>query len=239
METNPDLKWCTRPGCENLVQLDQNSETLFVKCGCGNEFCFKCNNPVHQGSTCEQNMEKIFSNYSQNRNIQFCPRCACPIEKNEGCNHMKCSSCHHEFCWVCKQPCTALHPNCMEHNGNLAGRNMRRIYPPNNDYSIAERIRVFCREFCFCCKLLVLMVIMLFACFFFFPIVVAFIILMTLYLYFIDINNGSYPFKIWQFLLILIFLMACFYWVWCSWPSLWNNLVEILDSLDNFSLSSN
>ena len=71
--TNPDLKWCTRPGCENLVELIENSETQFVKCACGNEFCFNCNNPVHKGFTCKQNMDKIFSNYAQTHNLQFLP----------------------------------------------------------------------------------------------------------------------------------------------------------------------
>ncbi|KAH6887505.1 hypothetical protein B0T10DRAFT_489868 [Thelonectria olida] len=30
-----------------------------------------------------------------------CPGCRRPIQKNEGCQHMTCSECHHEFCWDC------------------------------------------------------------------------------------------------------------------------------------------
>ena len=33
-----------------------------------------------------------------------CIKCKTPIEKDEGCNHMRCQSCDTHFCWVCMQP---------------------------------------------------------------------------------------------------------------------------------------
>eukprot|EP01035_Chromulina_nebulosa_P018256 gene18256-23931_t len=43
-------------------------------------------------------------------NTKKCPRCTSPIEKDEGCNHMSCRKCKHEFCWICMQDWT-LHSN--------------------------------------------------------------------------------------------------------------------------------
>ncbi|GMM32676.1 hypothetical protein DASC09_000010 [Saccharomycopsis crataegensis] len=37
-------------------------------------------------------------------NTKACPLCKISIEKNEGCNHMTCRSCQHQFCWVCMGP---------------------------------------------------------------------------------------------------------------------------------------
>jgi hypothetical protein len=34
-------------------------------------------------------------------NTKSCPNCQNHIEKNDGCNHMTCRTCRHEFCWIC------------------------------------------------------------------------------------------------------------------------------------------
>jgi hypothetical protein len=43
-------------------------------------------------------------------NTKRCPRCSTAIEKDEGCNHMTCRKCRHDFCWICMQD-WSLHSN--------------------------------------------------------------------------------------------------------------------------------
>ena len=35
------------------------------------------------------------------KNTTPCPRCNFPINKNGGCNHVRCSKCSYYFCWIC------------------------------------------------------------------------------------------------------------------------------------------
>lgn len=57
---------------------------------------------------CDLSAEWIKKESSETENTQWllansrpCIKCAVPVEKNGGCNYMRCSRCNQEFCWVC------------------------------------------------------------------------------------------------------------------------------------------
>ncbi|XP_046380179.1 ankyrin repeat and IBR domain-containing protein 1-like isoform X2 [Haliotis rufescens] len=99
-----------------------------VDCGAGHYFCWECLEDAHEPCSCD-NWKKWALKVSEVKPEQYapgnsvngteeetetaanclwlvtnskpCPNCKSPIQKNEGCNHMKCSKCKHDFCWVC------------------------------------------------------------------------------------------------------------------------------------------
>lgn len=46
-------------------------------------------------------MKKLQKDKHNKVNYKQCPNCSVIIEKNEGCNQMKCTNCNYDFCWLC------------------------------------------------------------------------------------------------------------------------------------------
>ncbi|KAF0308204.1 Ankyrin repeat and IBR domain-containing protein 1 [Amphibalanus amphitrite] len=93
-----------------------------VDCGVGHFFCWECLGEPHPPVDCERwaqwqrkvaevRPEQLRSTWVETEeaanslwlvtNSKPCPNCRSPIQKNEGCNHMRCSKCKHDFCWMC------------------------------------------------------------------------------------------------------------------------------------------
>lgn len=106
-----DMAWCPGAGCANAFVARTSVKTAI--CSCGMRFCFRCSKEAHQPVNCDQLsvwLEKC-GNESETANwilanTKKCPSCSVRIEKNQGCNHMKCTNrdCRFEFCWTCLGP---------------------------------------------------------------------------------------------------------------------------------------
>jgi ariadne-1 len=105
VDTSKAMRYCPAPRCEKVIV---GSGVTSVTCSCGMALCFKCGDSSHDPCSCTQLAEwtEKCMNESETANwiianTRKCPVCTTRIEKNQGCNHMNCRVCKHEFCWIC------------------------------------------------------------------------------------------------------------------------------------------
>ncbi|CAF5141144.1 unnamed protein product [Rotaria sp. Silwood1] len=57
----------------------------------------------HNGMTCQEYDLSTDDNIRLwlRKNTKRCPLCHSFIEKISGCDHMTCTICKHQFCWIC------------------------------------------------------------------------------------------------------------------------------------------
>lgn len=108
-------KRCPTTNC-SFSFINERADQFTTQCPqCKKEYCAKCLTPHSATVTCKQaEADKALVNdkNAQERAVEQwkrehtreCPQCNSSIEKNEGCNHMTCRSCKHEFCWKCLRP---------------------------------------------------------------------------------------------------------------------------------------
>ena len=121
----PDIRWCPAPDCVYAVIASGCASCPQLKCsrpGCKTEFCYHCRQVWHPNTTCDaarsrNHFAEIGSLSSGDRrgssseDMKPCPRCgALFIKMDDGsCNHMTCSVCGSEFCWLCMKEISDLH----------------------------------------------------------------------------------------------------------------------------------
>lgn len=112
MNASDEFAWCLASGCNSgQLNIDNNS---FMDCvTCGYKQCLLHKVPWHTGETCEayeyrtsgakareeeRKTEAMLEGISKK-----CPGegCGWRIQKLDGCDHMTCRRCRHEFCWSC------------------------------------------------------------------------------------------------------------------------------------------
>jgi len=143
VDINRNMRWCPGKSCVCAVQA--RGAITEVRCSyCSAIFCFKCGLEAHSPISCHQLglwLEKN-SNESETANwilanTKRCPICSTRIEKNQGCNHMTCRQCRHDFCWICMESWanhgtnTGGYYNCNRYQGSVEA--------PSNETSRAKQ----------------------------------------------------------------------------------------------------
>jgi hypothetical protein len=114
---------CPTADCQYGIEIDEKNPPTNSKFSCqlcNKKYCLKCKCEYHEGKTCSEfkgkknnKDEENFLEYAKREKIKMCPKCKTWIEKIDGCNHMTCSKCKYEFCYICGEPTkTPTHPNC-------------------------------------------------------------------------------------------------------------------------------
>jgi len=99
---------CINPNCQNTLTKKSLGLCGVAECTCGARICWNCHEEAHAPISCAHlnkwrliTKEETLQAKWVMENTKPCPKCHNRIEKNGGCNHMTCSQCHYEFCWIC------------------------------------------------------------------------------------------------------------------------------------------
>ncbi|KAL4473195.1 hypothetical protein ABPG72_015576 [Tetrahymena utriculariae] len=125
LQTSKNLKVCPLQNCERIfIFPEQIKQQINLRCDCETQFsCSSCQGEAHLPLNCEQYkkwmslISSVDSKVVENlkyimQNTKACPKCKVAVEKNGGCQHMKCQNCQSHFCWACLQITTNFsHPN--------------------------------------------------------------------------------------------------------------------------------
>ncbi|CAH0490340.1 unnamed protein product [Peronospora farinosa] len=113
-EKNPSARWCPRPGCDELIMCESTDNFTCPKCETVG--CFRCRGYVHWFWFCRGKEDESYlaweASVGKQKAVRACPHCQMRIWKNEGCNHMTCTRCRFEYCWVCENSWSASHYAC-------------------------------------------------------------------------------------------------------------------------------
>eukprot|EP00741_Cyanophora_paradoxa_P007424 tig00001128_g7183.t1 len=109
-----DAVWrCPRPNCKGMLEVEAG--VAMVHCPfptCGFAWCNACKCQWHADTTCERFQQWKRDNGKQGedattawirQNTRQCGRCREAVQKNGGCNCVRCR-CGYELCWTCGGP---------------------------------------------------------------------------------------------------------------------------------------
>ncbi|KAF2271075.1 hypothetical protein CC78DRAFT_528017 [Lojkania enalia] len=143
LSDDPDFRWCRARNCTSgQIHVSGEEGNIFRCVECGFKVCIVHEDTWHEGETCDEYDYRVSGRKEKDQKAQEeasakalkkftkkCPgkKCGWNIEKNDGCDHMTCSKCKHEFCWICLAPYAAIRAtgnsahnrNCTYHSSRI------------------------------------------------------------------------------------------------------------------------
>ena len=108
MLSDPNNRDCPNPmGCDHR-QIGALASPSMTCEKCNFTYCFEHSN-AHPNQDCTQYERRIRAEVQATKQAvkalgaKPCPYCRVDTVKNSGCNHMTCSQCHNEWCWLCNK----------------------------------------------------------------------------------------------------------------------------------------
>lgn len=138
---------------DKSVKADETVPQKGVLCKCGTAVCVGCSKVAHEPLSCPMFedwgnssgsiQDKLNSDWKKH-NTKSCPGCHIDIQKNQGCMHMTCAKCRHEFCWLCLG-------DWKTHGSNTGGffncNNFKEEKEKNEDQKTIKKLQFFYDRF--------------------------------------------------------------------------------------------
>lgn len=107
MHSRPhEFHYCPMPDCPTVYRPGRAG--IVLRCpACLERVCPSCHVEYHEGLSCEEYKDSIsensemFARWKEANGIKACPGCNADIQKNGGCNHIRCARCKTHICWFC------------------------------------------------------------------------------------------------------------------------------------------
>ena len=125
---DPNKKLCPFPECDSYLEL-KDIKNKDVTCLNNHTFCFLCLQKPHGKLPCNENLEASMIEFAKKNFVKKCPKCGIITEKTSGCNHIICSKCNYEWCWLCNGKYINGHYN----EGKCKGY---QFFKPQDEYDI-------------------------------------------------------------------------------------------------------
>ena len=133
--SNPDLMFCPVVNCGGYC--NKKSYKNFNICSMGHKFCPTCGELYHEDGKCKdaEKVDELFEHFYKKYKLKKCPYCQVVTLKNGGCNHIICSFCGKNWCWLCNQ----LFKTTQEHYGNMQSKCYDKMMNNNQNLIICSK----------------------------------------------------------------------------------------------------